>query len=88
LEWENAFAQSALQVCKASAWICQETGDGDGVVLAILDSLMTTQSENSGSYLWAMQVTNAIVDQELRAEALRLIDRAKRRWRGGACQQL
>jgi Domain of unknown function (DUF4365) len=82
LEWENAFAQSALQVCKASAWICQETGDGDGVVLAILDSLMTTQSENSGSYLWAMQVTNAIVDQELRAEALRLIDRAKRRWRG------
>ena len=81
VESENAFARSALQICKASAWICQETGDGEGVVLAMLDALMTTHSENSEAYQWAMQVINAIVDPKLRADALRLIDRAKRRWR-------
>lgn len=81
VESENPFARSALQICKASAWICQETGDGQGVALAMLDALMTTHSENSEAYLWAMQVINAIVDPELRADALRLIDRAKRRWR-------
>jgi hypothetical protein len=79
---EKAFARSALQICKASAWICEETGDGEGVVLAILDALMTTNSEDSDAYRWAMQVTNALVDPELRADALRLIDRAKRRWKG------
>jgi len=78
----KAFARSALQICKASAWICEETGDGDGVVLAILDALMTTHSEDSDAYRWAMQITNAIVDPELREDALRLIDRAKRRWKG------
>jgi len=81
VESENAFARSALQICKASAWICQETGDGQGVELAMLDALMTTHSENSEAYQWAMQVINAIVDPELRADALRLIDRVKRRWR-------
>lgn len=81
VESANAFARSALQICKVSAWICNETGDGDGVVLAILDALMTTHSENSDAYLWAMQMINAIVDPELREDALRLIDRAKRRWR-------
>jgi hypothetical protein len=81
VESENPFEQSALQICKASAWICQETGDGQGVVLAMLDALMTTHSENSEAYQWAMQVIYAIVDPELQAEALRLIDRAKRRWR-------
>jgi len=81
VESENAFARSALQICKASAWICQETGDGQGVELAMLDALMTTHSENSEAYQWSMQVINAIVDPELRSDALRLIDRAKRRWR-------
>ncbi len=51
----KAFARSALQICKASAWICEER---------------------------AMQITNAIVDPELRADALRLIERAKTRWKG------
>ncbi len=85
-EAAKAFARSALQICKASAWICQETGDGDGVVLAILDALMTTHSEDSDAHRWAMQVTNAIVDPELRADALRLIERAKRRWKGEAVE--
>lgn len=82
----KAFARSALQICKVSAWICQETGDGDGVVLAVLDSLMTTHSEDSDAYRWAMQVTNAIVDSELRADALNLIERAKKRWRKEAVE--
>lgn len=78
----ETFARSALQICKVSAWICQETGDGQGVVLAVLDSLMTTHSEDSDAYRWAMQVTNAIVDSDLRTDALKLIERAKRRWKG------
>lgn len=84
IQSEKAFAQSALQICKVSAWICQETGDGDGVVLAILDALMTTHSEDSEAYQWGMQVMQAIIDPDLKAEALRLIDRAKRRWKGEA----
>jgi hypothetical protein len=81
-ESEKALAQSALQICKASAWICQETGDGERVVLAILDALMTTHSEDSDAYRWAMQIAQAIVDPELRADAFRLIERAKKRWKG------
>jgi len=77
----KAFTRSALQICKVSAWICQETGDGEGVVLAILDSLMTTHSEDSDAYRWAMQITQAIIDPRLREDALRLIDRAKKRWK-------
>jgi hypothetical protein len=82
----KAFARSALQICKVSAWICQETGDGQGVVLAVLDSLMTTHSEDSDAYRWAMQIANAIVDLEVRTDALNLIERAKRRWRGEAVE--
>ena len=81
VESETAFANSALQICKLSAWICHETGDGEGVVLAVLDALMTTHSEESDAYRWAMQVTNVLVDTEQRDDALRLIDRVKRRWR-------
>jgi hypothetical protein len=82
VEWEKAVALSALQICKVSAWICQETGDGEGVVLAVLDSLMITHSEDSDAYRWALQVTNAIIDPDLRTDALKLIERAKRRWKG------
>jgi hypothetical protein len=86
-EAAKAFARSALQICKVSVWICQETGDGEGVILAVLDSLMTTHSEDSDAYRWAMQITNAIVDPELRTDALNLIERVKRRWRGEAVEE-
>jgi len=48
----KAFAQSALQICKVATWICEEAGDGEGVVLAILSALMTTHSTESDAYRW------------------------------------
>src|SRR5438309_3483345 len=47
---------------------------------------MTTHSENSDAYRWAMQIANTVVDLELRTDALNLIERAKRRWRGEAVE--
>ena len=82
VETEKAFAQSALQICKVSAWICEETGDGEGVVLAILDSLMTTNSKNSDAYRWATDVAGRLSDPAIRADAFHMIERAEKRWKG------
>jgi hypothetical protein len=82
VEAETAFAQSALQICKVSAWICEETGDGEGVVLAILNSLMTTNSKDSDAYRWATDIAGRLSDPTIRADALRMIERAEKRWKG------
>ena len=88
LRWENnvdtelAFATSALQICKLAAWISSETGDSEGVVLAILSALMTTQSTDSVAYRWAIEAVRNVRDQGLREDALRRIERAEQRWKG------
>lgn len=81
-EIRNAFAQSALRICKVAAWICNETGDSQGAVLAILSSLMTTQSTDSDAYEWAVQSAISLVDADVRADALLMIERAAKRWKG------
>ena len=86
LEAEKAFAESALQICKVGAQISQETGDGRGVALAILSALMTTHSEDSDAYRWAMQIAQNLADPQIRAEALAMIDRATKRWKGEAVE--
>ncbi len=82
VEAEKAFAQSALQICKLSAWICEETGDGEGAVLAILNSLMTTNSKDSDAYRWATDIAGLLSDPAIRADALHMIERAEKRWKG------
>jgi len=82
VEAEKALAQSALQISKLAAWICSETGDPEGVVLVVISTMVTTQSEDSPSYRWAKDVAGSIVDPELRADALVRIERATKRWRG------
>lgn len=82
VEAARAYAQSALQVCKVSAWICEETGDGQGVVLAILGALMTTHSLDSDAYRWASDVAGRLSDPQFREDALTVIERAVRRWSG------
>jgi Domain of unknown function (DUF4365) len=82
VETEKAFAQSALQICKLSAWICNETGDAEGVVVAILNSLMTTHSKDSDAYRWASEVAGRLSDPAIRADALQMIERTEKRWRG------
>jgi hypothetical protein len=82
LEAERTFAQSALQICKLAVWICDEAGDPEGVVLAIMNALLTTDSTDSDAYRWASQVAQGLADQEIRADALLRIERAVKRWKG------
>jgi hypothetical protein len=82
VEVEKTFAHSTFQICKLAAWISEETGDSEGVVLAILSALMTTHSTDSDAYRWAKQVAESLVDQEIRVDALLRIERATRRWKG------
>lgn len=81
-EIAQAFATSALQICKVAARICDETGDAEGAVMAILSSLTTTHSIDSDAYRWAVQTANSLADPQIRKDALLMIERATRRWRG------
>lgn len=81
-EAEHAFAQSALQICKVAAWICEETRDSEGLVLTIIGALSTTYSTESDTYRWADQVAHSLFDPEARKDALLLIERAGKRWKG------
>jgi len=81
-EAERAFADSALQICKLAVWICQETEDDEGIVLAIIDSLLTTRSVDSDAYRWADQAAQSIPDPDVRADAIGCMERAVKRWQG------
>jgi len=81
-EYEVAFAGSALQICKLAAWISVETGDIEGIVLAILSALLTVHSEDSDALRWAQETAQDIADDATRADALQVVERAKKRWRG------
>jgi hypothetical protein len=71
---------------KLAVWICRETGDSEGVVLAITSALATTSSTDSNAYRWASQVADSLVDQKIRGDALRMIERATKRWNGEAVE--
>lgn len=81
IEAHAAFATSALQVLKLAAWICEETGDPEGIILAIISSLLTTRSTDSDAYRWADQVARRLPDSA-REDALGVIERAEKRWKG------
>jgi hypothetical protein len=81
-EYEIAFTRSALQISKLSAWISAETGDGEGIVIAILSALLTAHSENSDAFRWAQETTQGITDDAAHEDALLVIERTKKRWRG------
>src|SRR5258708_8536293 len=40
----KAFAQSALRICKLSAWISKDSGDEECAAFALLGALITTSS--------------------------------------------
>jgi hypothetical protein len=82
LEVESAFTRSALQILKLSVWICRETGDSQGIVLAISSALSITYSIDSDAYRWAKEVGESLVDQKTHDDALSIIERATRRWKG------
>ncbi|MGA2902793.1 MAG: DUF4365 domain-containing protein [Candidatus Korobacteraceae bacterium] len=82
LDSQAAFLGSALQICKLAAWISAETQDPEGIIIAILGALLPGTSEDSDAVRWARQTAEGLADPQARDEALRLIDRAVRRWRG------
>lgn len=79
---EQAFSKSLLQILKLAVWICRETGDADGVVLAVSSALMTARSTNSNTYRWAAQIAESIADKRVHDEAMRILERVRRRWNG------
>lgn len=81
-EYDTAFANSALQICKLAAWISSETGDTEGIVLAIIGALLTVHCEDSDAYRWAKETAQSIVDKAARSDALQVIERAAKRWKG------
>ena len=62
-----------------AAWICEETGDSEGVALTILSALMTTNSSDSKAYRWAMETAGRLSDPNIKADAEKAIERAVRR---------
>jgi hypothetical protein len=83
---EEKLWQSALQVLKLAVSICRETGDAGGVVLVITSALATASSTDSQAFHWASQVAESIVDQKIRDDALLMIERVTRRWKGEAVE--
>jgi hypothetical protein len=81
-EAEQALANSALQICKLAAWICNETSDAKAIVMAIISALMMARTVNSDAYRWADQTARSLSDPEIRADALLQIERAVKRWKG------
>lgn len=86
LEAELAIGHSALQICKVAVRICEETGDSPGVVLSILSAMTTTHSTHSEAYRWASRVAAPLSDVEVRNDAMRMMERTVRRWKGEAVE--
>jgi hypothetical protein len=79
---EHSLGQSALQLCKLAAWIADETGDPEGIVLAIISALIITRSKDSDAYRWAEQTASSLPNADLRDDALLRLERAAKRWAG------
>lgn len=78
----DRFWQSAQRILKVALRICHETGDRQGVVLCITSALSIAGSTESDAYLWTKATAESIIDQHLRSEALTMVERAARRWKG------
>lgn len=81
-EAAEMIVRSDLQISKLAAWISQETGDLQGVTLAVIAALSTIRSEESVTYRWANETAQAISDSTVRIDTLGCIERAAKRWRG------
>lgn len=82
IEVERVFVESALGISKLAVWICQETGDATGVVLSVSSALSLASSEGSEAFRWATQVAESLVDNKSHDDALGMIARVAKRWKG------
>lgn len=79
---EAAYAKSALQICKLSAWLSTVAGDESAVGMAVIAALITINSEDTETYRWAKQTAESITDREVRDSAIESVDHATLRWKG------
>ena len=76
------FVASALQISKLAAWIGAETEDVNGILMAITSALVTTHSRDTDAFRWVLQTAQDLNDVDAREDALRMIQRAGKRWAG------
>ena len=78
----KAFSQSAFRICKLAAWISKDADDEEGAAFALLGALLTTNSEDTEEYRWAIETAQSLPDDGMRADVLLKLERAKKRWAG------
>jgi len=78
----RAFSESAFRVCKLAAWISKDAGNEEGAAFALLGALVTTNSEDSEEYRWALETAQTLPEDGMRADVLSKLERAKKRWAG------
>jgi Domain of unknown function (DUF4365) len=78
----KAFAESAFRICKLAAWISKDAGDEEGATFALLGALITTNSEDTDQYRWALETAQTLPDDGMRADVLLKLERTKKRWAG------
>jgi hypothetical protein len=82
VQYADSLARSALHLCQLAAWIGEETEDFNGIVLAVISSLVIAENQNSDAFRWAQNTATAIKQPLLRKDALDCIDKAISRWEG------
>ena len=81
-EIAEKFEQSILQISRLAVWISVETGDSNGVAVALISALMGSQSRESNPAKWAESVVANVRDPNLAGELRRSLDRVYMRWSG------
>jgi hypothetical protein len=82
IDMEARYTESALQISKLAAWIGTESGDLDGVVIAVLAAMVIVRDTDTPGYRWALETAEGISNAQLRSNALEGIERAVKRSRG------
>ena len=75
-------SSTALQVCKLMARIAEESGDQEAIALAISAAMMTVRSPDTEAFKWCTIELDRIGDAEAKQQAVWLMERHFKRWKG------
>ncbi|MGH9714591.1 MAG: DUF4365 domain-containing protein [Candidatus Acidiferrales bacterium] len=78
----DAYARSALQICKLAAWISRQEGDDTLISYAVTTAILTTGDGEGEAVAWAIETMKTISDPEIRKDTERRLGRALSRLRG------
>jgi hypothetical protein len=76
------FQSSILQVCKLIAWIGEQSGDQEVIVLAIVSALGSVGSAQTDAFGWAIRTLDRVSEVRAKANATQLIEGQMKRWKG------